>query len=207
MTQPEARVARNGRQPYGRRIDNRRDAVLDAAAREFAKHGYGGTSMRDIAAAAGMLGGSVYYHFKTKADLLLEAHQVGIQRYTDAFDKALQKAGDAPPWDKFTMVCCAHLQCIHNADHYARLVRRDFMRHYPKETHAGLIAQRDAYERTFARLVAELPLKSSVDPRLFRHALIGALSATVDWYRPGGKTPTRIAEEIVEMFRRGVTSE
>ena len=34
--------------------ENRRGAVLDSAARSFALHGYAGTSIRDIAADAGV---------------------------------------------------------------------------------------------------------------------------------------------------------
>ena len=45
------------------RGNNRRAAVLDAAAYRFRRQGYAATTMRDIAADAGMLAGSLYYHF------------------------------------------------------------------------------------------------------------------------------------------------
>lgn len=194
------------RQPYGPRADNRRDAVLAAAARLFANAGYAGTSMRDIAAEAGMLGGSVYYHFKTKADLLLEAHQLGITRYASALAKTLEEYATADPWQRFGAACRIHLQCIHDSDDYSRLVRADFTRQYPLEVHAALIAQRDAYERVIVRLVSELPLKKSVDRRVFRLTAMGALNSSRYWYRPGQKSPARIAEEIVEMLKFGVAA-
>ena len=51
------------------RSHNRLQAVLDAGAKLFATKGYKATTMRDIASEAGMLPGSLYYHFESKQDL------------------------------------------------------------------------------------------------------------------------------------------
>ncbi|GAA4491598.1 TetR/AcrR family transcriptional regulator [Microbacterium panaciterrae] len=49
-----------------------RDAILDAAQNLFVMNGYAGTSTRDIADAVGIRQPSLYYHFKTKSDILRE---------------------------------------------------------------------------------------------------------------------------------------
>lgn len=49
-----------------------RQALLELAARMFAEQGYVETSMRDIATAASLTTGSLYGHFRSKADLLAE---------------------------------------------------------------------------------------------------------------------------------------
>jgi TetR/AcrR family acrAB operon transcriptional repressor len=46
-----------------------RSSILDAAERLFQTHGVSGTSLQDIAAAAGVTRGAVYWHFKDKGDL------------------------------------------------------------------------------------------------------------------------------------------
>jgi TetR/AcrR family acrAB operon transcriptional repressor len=46
-----------------------RDRILDAAELLFEKHGVSRTSLHDIAAAAGVTRGAVYWHFQDKADL------------------------------------------------------------------------------------------------------------------------------------------
>jgi TetR/AcrR family acrAB operon transcriptional repressor len=46
-----------------------RRAILDAAERLFEAQGVSGTSLQDIAAAAGVTRGAVYWHFKDKGDL------------------------------------------------------------------------------------------------------------------------------------------
>src|SRR5688572_27710034 len=46
-----------------------RNALLDAAERVFHEQGVAGTSLNDIALAAGTTRGAIYWHFKDKADL------------------------------------------------------------------------------------------------------------------------------------------
>jgi TetR/AcrR family acrAB operon transcriptional repressor len=46
-----------------------RNALLDAAERVFQAQGVAGTSLNDIALAAGTSRGAIYWHFKDKADL------------------------------------------------------------------------------------------------------------------------------------------
>lgn len=80
----------------GTRSDSRLPLVLDAAARFFAEKGFGYTSMRDIAGAAGMLPGSLYYYFASKEELLIAVYAEGVRRIEEAVRPALDKA-DADP--------------------------------------------------------------------------------------------------------------
>jgi AcrR family transcriptional regulator len=48
-----------------------RELLLDAAIEVFARQGYHGASLEDVAAAAGFTKGAVYSNFSTKADLFL----------------------------------------------------------------------------------------------------------------------------------------
>nr|WP_024967295.1 multidrug efflux transporter transcriptional repressor AcrR [Pantoea sp. IMH] len=49
-----------------------RNHIIDAAIDRFSEHGVSGTSLADIAAAAGVTRGAIYWHFKNKTDLLNE---------------------------------------------------------------------------------------------------------------------------------------
>ena len=53
-------------------MTTRRETIKREAARLFAVHGYGGASLRDIAAASGVRQPTLYDHFPSKAALLLE---------------------------------------------------------------------------------------------------------------------------------------
>jgi AcrR family transcriptional regulator len=52
---------------------SRREALLTAAAKLFADHGFANVGIEDIGAAVGIAGPSVYHHFPTKADVLVAA--------------------------------------------------------------------------------------------------------------------------------------
>ncbi|MBD2796118.1 multidrug efflux transporter transcriptional repressor AcrR [Xenorhabdus sp. 18] len=47
-----------------------RQQIIDAAIKTFSEHGVSATSLSDIATAAGVTRGAIYWHFKNKTDLL-----------------------------------------------------------------------------------------------------------------------------------------
>ena len=54
----------------GLAVRDRRAAIVEAALRIFAERGFHATSLEDVAAAAGITKGTVYWYFKQKDDLL-----------------------------------------------------------------------------------------------------------------------------------------
>jgi AcrR family transcriptional regulator len=53
------------------RRTNTREQIRDVALEMFAERGYDGTSLREIAERLGVTKAAVYYHFKTKEDILV----------------------------------------------------------------------------------------------------------------------------------------
>jgi TetR/AcrR family acrAB operon transcriptional repressor len=72
-----------------------RNRLLDAAERLFQQQGVSGTSLQDIAAAAGASRGAVYWHFKDKADLF----NAMMERVTLPMEDALEQARSGAPAD------------------------------------------------------------------------------------------------------------
>lgn len=60
----------------------RRESILDAAMRLFVAQGYDRTTMREIAAEAGVSTGAIYVYFQTKAEMLqsLCAEETALER-------------------------------------------------------------------------------------------------------------------------------
>src|SRR5437016_735245 len=54
------------------RSERSKTQILDAALKLFSHHGYGATSVRDIAEAAGVSKGNVYHHFEDKEAIFRE---------------------------------------------------------------------------------------------------------------------------------------
>ena len=183
------------------RPENRRQALLEAAARRFLEQGYAATSMRDIAADVGMQVGSIYYHFPSKAELRSAVHEEGLHRIHAAVTEVLQ--GVQGPWERLEAACVAHLRVLLEGGDFFQAV----MREMPRATEPGrgrLIAIRDAYEAIFAGLLAELPLPAGVDRHELRLMLLGALNWSHTWYRPGGQGPAAIARHFVRYLRMGM---
>jgi AcrR family transcriptional regulator len=57
-----------------RRGDVTRERILDVAMELFNQQGYERTSLREIAGRLGVTKAALYYHFKSKEDILLELH-------------------------------------------------------------------------------------------------------------------------------------
>jgi AcrR family transcriptional regulator len=64
--------------------DDIQERILNSAQRLFAKHGYGGTTTRDLAQAAGVAEGTLFRHFESKKAILIEVATRGwVELLTD----------------------------------------------------------------------------------------------------------------------------
>ena len=71
--------------------EQRRELIVDAAGRQFGEHGYAGTRLDDIAAAAGVTKPVLYRHFAGKSALylaLLERHRADLGTFAAAIPPA-----------------------------------------------------------------------------------------------------------------------
>jgi len=182
----------------GEEGSSRRRQILEIAARLFARKGYRGTSMRDIGEQAGVLGGSLYHHIKSKDALFVELHNAALDVAEERIIAAIAAQDD--PWAKLEAACATLLDIQLAPDSLTMPMMNDF-REVPEAVRQQLIARRDRFEEPFRALVAALPLPPSIDRSLYRTLLLVQLNATADWYRPGRLTPDQIAAQIVALFR------
>ncbi len=180
-------------------VNNRREHILEIAAGFFVRKGFNGTSIRDIANAAGMLPGSLYYHFPSKEALLLAVFEEGVTRISEAVDTALADSrGDA--WDRLQTACQAHLSALLEGSDFAHVIVRVIPQDAPGAAEE-LVALHNGYEEKFTALVEALPMLSDTDPSLLRLMLIGALNHVPLWYREGGETPSCLARLFIANLR------
>jgi TetR/AcrR family transcriptional regulator, cholesterol catabolism regulator len=175
--------------------------LLAVAAQCFATRGYAATSMRDIAADADLLAGSIYHHFASKDEMLFEAYKIGVEHVIAAHDVAIKDV--ATPWARIEAACIAHLECLLADDPLARLLPLD-LRPLPVELRKRLVTERDRYERRFVAVIKSLGIAKGSQDRLARMMLLGALNWTPTWYRKDGEEPRRIARAYVKMLRGGL---
>ncbi len=187
--------------PY--RSDNRRQELMAAAAYLFNKRGYDATSMRDIAKEAGMLAGSMYYHFPSKDDLIIATYEEGRKLIAEAVIEAISDVTD--PWERLKQASIAHMKTLFGGNNFSILLCADISRTAPALRNK-LIVSRDSYDALFMELIEALPLPEDVDPTLLRLSLLGSLNWSSSWYRPGGQTPEQIGALFVRLLKDGLVS-
>ena len=189
-----------------KRADNRLPQILDAAATLFAAKGFQAASIRDIVKVAGMLPGSLYYHFANKDELLVAVYAEGVRRINASVTMALTR--ETEPWARLEAACVAHLDSLLARSAYAKVVISVQPGDVPAVARA-LIALRDGYERQFIDLVAALPLPARLRDKssraTLRLLLLGALNWAPTWYRPRQRTdaltPRRIALDYIKLLK------
>ncbi|MGE3359192.1 MAG: TetR/AcrR family transcriptional regulator [Acidimicrobiia bacterium] len=186
-----------------------RDRILEEAAALFVRQGYRETTLRDIAAAAGMKAGSIYYHFDAKDELLAAVLETGIARITRSFEEtAASLPDDVAPSERLRRHVHAHLAALF--EHGPFTTSHVTVFHAAPEAVRALgTPSRDAYERCWSELLADLQrsghLRAGIDLGLHRILLLGAANATLDWFDPtGDRTLDELATALTEQFWQGV---
>jgi TetR/AcrR family transcriptional regulator, cholesterol catabolism regulator len=179
----------------------RRERLIAAAARVLGRKGYERASLREICAAAGILPGSLYYHFKSKEALFIALHAESFRQLNEAVDTALGRESD--PWARLEAACAAHLTLLVGGADVSLVSGTSLFQTAPPALQRRLNRDRDAYEERYRGMIAALDLPSDVDQGLLRLNLLGALNWTRTWYRPGKKTPAQLAHALVQKILRG----
>ncbi len=183
-----------------------RDAILDAAIRLFGKQGYSGTSMRDIAAAVGVLPGSLYAHIASKEALLADIVEDGVNRFLAAVHPHTES--DATPTAKLRAMMIAHVAVV--ADNPERsLVVFHQWRYLGDDNIQAAIGKRRDYEQAFIGVIDDGmkagAFRADLNLRIAVLAILGALNWTPEWLSPDGRlSPEEVGEIIADTLLMGV---
>lgn len=98
-----------------------RDAILNAAEKVFYKHGVTRTSLQEVAVAAGVTRGAVYWHFKDKRELCEEMLNRVFLPYEDILDR-LVASDSKTPLDDLMQAHCESLELMAKDKHRQRVM-------------------------------------------------------------------------------------
>lgn len=87
------KLARQDLEPTGAGVDERREEILASAARLFAESGYHATTIDDVAEAAGVAKGTVYWYFRSKKALFLAVLRSVSEIYRTELGRAAEGIG------------------------------------------------------------------------------------------------------------------
>lgn len=186
-----------------------RRRILDAAAVEFARSGYAGTTLADVARRAGLQTGSLYYHFESREALVSEVLRLGLAEVTTQVATRLDELPpDATPGERLETAIRAHTSAVLRVGDLAPAQAR-LEGQVPEEVGRPYRAQQRAYGALWDRLIEEArdagEIAADTDVLAARMLIFGALNWTSEWFRPSkARTAGSIADTAVDVLLSGL---
>ena len=185
-----------------------RERILLEAARLLRHHGYAATTLREIADAAGVKAGSIYYHFESKEEILGEVLDKGITIVANAVRARIEALPADASWrDRIAAGIEGHLWgMLHYGDFtsanirvYGQIPTSAKNRHkIVRRAYAGY------WDRLLASALASGELRQDTGLAMIRLFVIGALNWTVEWYNPQRGSFQDFARQITAVVFDGI---
>jgi AcrR family transcriptional regulator len=180
------------------RYDERRQALVDAAAKLFAERGYEQTSIGDLSEATGLAAGGIYHYTSSKEGLLIAITD-------ELLDPLLEQARaiaatEATPGDHLRALLRAWL--LHIESHIPHMLVFTQERHtIEREPQWRAVRRkRKAFEQILDSVLIAGEADGSMafeDRGLALLALLGMVNYAPQWLRPNGR---RSAAEIADVW-------
>ena len=179
--------------------EQRRQAILDQAAALFARVGFHGASMAELAAACQMSKSLLYHYYGSKEELLYAVMLSHVDDLADDVERVI--GGDLPPADKLSRLIHAFM------DHYVGAADRqkvllNELGALPADKRAVIVSKQRALVDAVQRLLATL-VPDGGDParqRVRTMLLFGMINWTHVWFDPAGPVDARaLADMAIEM--------
>lgn len=207
--------ARNGDSMSGKdkkepKAELSREQILLAAAKLFRDQGYAATTLRQIAAAAQMKAGSIYYHFSSKDQILNEVLDTGMKRNFTAVKEAVALCGaDADPEAHILAAMSAHLRTLLSSSEFTAVDIRIFGQ-LPPEIQMQHQVNRAAYGKywddLFRAAIEAGQFRKDIKVTPLRQFVLGALNWTVEWFDPETQSVDELIDRCTKLIISGVQS-
>lgn len=183
--------------------------ILKAAQRLFARHGYGGTTTRDLAQAAGVAEGTLFRHFESKKAILI---RVATEGWVEILTDLLTELSEMGSYKAIGQVMRRRMW---NFSHNTELVRVCFME---AQFHPDLREQIQTEVITKMTDVAEAFFQTAIDrgiyrpmnPRVIARIFLGMFTvagfsqSTLSDEDGSPKAMQDLAEGLTDIFLNGV---
>ena len=188
--------------------DPRTDApaprVLASALEAFAEQGYHGTSMRDLAAGAGLSVPGLYHHYRSKQDVLM-ALVLAVMDDLLTRTRAALEAETRGPVERYDALVRALLR-FHLERRTEAFVASSEIRSLDPENRTRYVALRDEQQQMIADAIAAGVEAGAFDvphPEDTARAVATLCVGVATWYRPaGGLPPDELVERHLVLARR-----
>ena len=185
----------------------RRAELLATAAEVFASQGSAATTVRKVADAAGILGGSLYYHFDSKEAMADEILSTFLDEMWAAYERILGSGRSAR--DTLEGIVVESFRTI-DRHRPAVVLYQNESRHLAASERFGYLRDsRDRFEEMWLSLLQrgmeEGAFRADLDPGLVYRFIRDTVWVAANWYQPGGRlSADDIAKQYLAMFLEGI---
>ena len=165
-----------------------RERILIAAARLFRQRGYKATTVRDIAAEVGILSGSLFHHFDSKEQMLVEMVREAVIAMCVGAEALLAPLAD--PVERLRALVRFELDCFAGSqtrDYFAVLVSE--WRDIPASVQPELRSMRQRYLGLVRSVIEQCEAASllRLAPDAAGLVIHGATTGAVTWFNSSGR--------------------
>lgn len=190
-------------------VADKREAILRAAIKVFARNGYFNSKVSDIAGEAGIADGTVYLYFKSKDEILHSIFDRAMGEFIA--DGKRELATIERPTDRLKRIAELHLERL-GADRDLAVVfqveLRGSTKHMQEFSAAAFHDYLDIIRQTIAEAQASGEFRSDIKPIVAAKILYGSLDEMVtNWVVSKKQYPLApLAGEVLKIFVGGMTA-
>jgi AcrR family transcriptional regulator len=164
--------------------------------------------MRAVAKEVELQAGSLYYHYRSKEELIEAVLDLGINGVSETVRGAIAALPPKASGRRIVETAVlAHLKGVVDYGVYALSARR-VLGQVPSHVRRKHVRLRDAYGEFWLDLLQQArvsgDLRGDVDMRLSRTFILGALNSAVDWYKPQGKALDEVGMQFSLLISDGL---
>ena len=190
-------------------VADKREAILRAAIKVFARNGYFNSKVADIAGEAGIADGTVYLYFKSKDEILHSIFDRAMAEFIDEGKRELERIDR--PAERLRRIAELHLEKL-GADRDLAVVfqveLRGSTKHMQEFSAAGFGEYLDIIRKTIEDGQNALQFRADIKPIVAAKILYGALDEMVtNWILSSRSYPLApMAGEVLKVYLTGITA-
>jgi AcrR family transcriptional regulator len=189
----------------GPNYENQREMILAGAAELFARRGFQGTTMNEVAEACGLSKSTLYHYYRDKGELLVSIADGHVSRLVELCN-SVRGDGSVEPSERLSTLIERFLAEYSQAQNSHRVLTEDVR--FLDEVDRNKVLDKERYVvQTFANAIAVVrpDVKRSALEKPLAMLLFGMLNWMFTWLKPEGRlTHLAIAPVVRSLFLDGL---
>lgn len=193
-----------------KRTGDKYDAIIDAAVRVIAEHGYHNAQVARIAREAKVADGTIYLYFENKDDVLISLFTEKMGKFVSEAKQVLNEIDS--PIEQLREIIRLHFENLERDHKLAIVTQIELRQSNPevrKRINAVLKKYLDVIDRVIEAGIKQGMFRPDVDVRNVRKMIFGTIDETVSsWIMDDRKySLVEQADEIHRLFLYGIKQE